>query len=81
MSCHAPFFEILSTQSSDFLAPKKKEKFSVFENFNRLSRLKSEFPSFQRVRGKVCTGWGGRIRTLDGDTKNRCLATWLHPIM
>jgi len=24
-------------------------------------------------------GWGGRIRTLDGGTKNHCLTAWLRP--
>ena len=24
-------------------------------------------------------GWGGRIRTYDGGTKNRCLTAWLRP--
>lgn len=24
-------------------------------------------------------GWGGRIRTSDAGTKNRCLAAWLRP--
>ncbi len=28
---------------------------------------------------KKANGWGGWIRTSGGDTKNRCLTTWLRP--
>ncbi len=33
------------------------------------------------TRTKLKIGWGARIRTWDGGTKNHCLTAWLRPNM